>query len=77
MYWAEALADQNQDAELATLFGPLAKTLAENEQTIVDELNAAQGNPVDIGGYYHPDVIKASTAMRPSSTLNEIVASFA
>ncbi len=70
LYWAEALAEQEEDAELAAQFGPLAETLAENEQTIVSELNDAQGDPVDIGGYFHPDTEKTFAAMRPSPTLN-------
>ena len=68
---------QTDDAGLATKFGPVAKALRENESTIIDELNAAQGAPVDIGGYYHPDEAKAAGAMRPSSTLNAIIDSIA
>ena len=59
------------DQELADHFGPLATTLADNEDTIVTELNKAQGNPVDIGGYYYPDREKTTAVMRPSKTLNE------
>ena len=70
LYWAQALAEQNEDADLAATFAPLAKSLAENEETIVAELNGAQGDPVDIGGYYQPNVALASAAMRPSSTFN-------
>lgn len=70
MYWAQELAAQTDDAELAARFAPLAKTLADNEATIVAELNAAQGKPVDIGGYYHPDPQKLSAVMRPSATFN-------
>lgn len=77
MFWAQALAAQTDDSELAESFAPIAGQLAENEAKIVDELNAAQGNPVDIGGYYDPDDEKASAAMRPSETLNAILASFA
>ena len=73
MFWAEALAEQSDDAELAAQFAPVAKALAENEAKILDELIAAQGDPVDIGGYYHPDENKTSTAMRPSPTLNEVI----
>jgi isocitrate dehydrogenase len=73
MYWAEALAAQTDDAELSTQFDPLAKQLADNEVRIVDELNAAQGNAVDIGGYYHPDPELTSAAMRPSETFNQIL----
>lgn len=74
LYWAQALAEQEKDAELKAKFAPVAKGLAENEATIIDELNAAQGAPVDIGGYYQPDDAKAGTAMRPSATLNRILA---
>ncbi|MCB9875688.1 MAG: NADP-dependent isocitrate dehydrogenase [Planctomycetaceae bacterium] len=70
LYWAEALAAQSKDAELKSQFAPLAKQLAENQVKIVDELNAAQGAPVDIGGYYHPNAEKTEQAMRPSATLN-------
>lgn len=75
LYWAEALAAQNKDAQLKDIFAKAAKELAENESKIIDELNAAQGSPVDIGGYYKPDEEKISNAMRPSSTLNEIIES--
>jgi len=74
MYWAEALATQTEDAELADVFKPLAKTLADNESTIVDELNAVQGVRVDIGGYYWVDKKKTAAAMRPSATLNAALA---
>ncbi|HEY6932318.1 MAG TPA: NADP-dependent isocitrate dehydrogenase [Marmoricola sp.] len=74
LYWAQELAQQTDDSELAERFAPLAKTLAEQEQTIVEELIAVQGNPVDIGGYYRPDPAKASAVMRPSNTLNEAIA---
>jgi isocitrate dehydrogenase len=70
MYWAQALATQTEDAALAGHFGPLAKTLADNEQTIVAELAAIQGKPVDIGGYYRPDTARVAAVMRPSATLN-------
>ena len=70
MYWAQELAAQTEDAELAAKFAPLAKQLTENEQKIVDELNAVQGQPADIGGYYMPDLSKLDTVMRPSATLN-------
>jgi isocitrate dehydrogenase len=73
LYWAEALAAQNTDAELRNRFAPVAKALRENEAKIVDELNSAQGKPVDIGGYYQPDDQKASAALRPSATLNRII----
>ncbi|MFI1971877.1 NADP-dependent isocitrate dehydrogenase [Streptomyces cinnamoneus] len=74
MYWAQELAQQTDDAELAKAFAPLAATLAEKEQTIVEELVAVQGSPVEIGGYYQPDVTKAAAVMRPSATLNEALA---
>ncbi|WP_190127866.1 NADP-dependent isocitrate dehydrogenase [Streptomyces mashuensis] len=77
LYWAQELAGQTADAELAEAFGPLAKTLAEQERTIVDELIAVQGQPADIGGYYHPDVTKAAAVMRPSATLNQALATLA
>jgi len=70
MYWARALANQTANAELAARFGKLADTLEANEQKIVDEQIAAQGKPVDIGGYYHPDMGKLAKAMRPSATFN-------
>ncbi|MFE9664174.1 NADP-dependent isocitrate dehydrogenase [Streptomyces sp. NPDC005955] len=73
-YWAQELAKQTDDAELAKAFGPLAETLTAKEQTIVDELIAVQGKPVDIGGYYQPDPVKAAAVMRPSATLNEAIA---
>ncbi|MBS0226034.1 MAG: NADP-dependent isocitrate dehydrogenase [Proteobacteria bacterium] len=74
MYWAQALAAQTQDAELAALFAPLAKALTDNEDKIVGELIAVQGKPVDIGGYYHADMAKVSVAMRPSTTFNAALA---
>ncbi|MFE0130606.1 NADP-dependent isocitrate dehydrogenase [Streptomyces sp. NPDC059037] len=74
LYWAQELAKQTADAQLAEAFGPLAKTLAEQEQTIVDELIAVQGSPADIGGYYQPDSAKAASVMRPSATLNKALA---
>ncbi|MFC6065615.1 NADP-dependent isocitrate dehydrogenase [Streptomyces ochraceiscleroticus] len=75
LYWAQELAKQTEDAKLAEAFAELAKTLAEQEQTIVDELVAVQGKPVDIGGYYQPEVAKAAAVMRPSATLNKALAS--
>jgi isocitrate dehydrogenase len=75
LYWAQALASQTDDAELAKEFAPLAKTLSENEAKIVGELKAASGKPVDLGGYYYPDVAKASAALRPSATFNAALAS--
>ncbi|MFF1712771.1 NADP-dependent isocitrate dehydrogenase [Streptomyces sp. NPDC058268] len=74
MYWAQELAKQTADAQLAEAFAPLAKTLVEQEQTIVDELNAVQGSPADIGGYYRPDDAKAGAVMRPSPTLTKALA---
>jgi isocitrate dehydrogenase len=73
LYWATELAAQKKDAELSRVFQPLAAELAANEATIVKELIAVQGKPVDVGGYYQPDKAKASAAMRPSATLNAIL----
>ena len=77
MYWAQALATQDQDAELRDRFAPIAKQLVEQESIILDELNAAQGSAVDIGGYYQPDAGKVERAMRPSRTLNGVINSLA
>ncbi|WP_374406849.1 NADP-dependent isocitrate dehydrogenase [Hydrogenophaga sp.] len=77
MYWAQELAAQADDAELAAKFAPLAKALAENEQAIVAELAAVQGAPADIGGYYQPDFDKLAAVMRPSKTFNAVLASLA
>ncbi|APR09541.1 NADP-dependent isocitrate dehydrogenase [Xanthomonas citri pv. citri] len=74
MYWAQALAAQTEDMALQAKFAPLAKALTGNEATIVAELNGAQGKPVEIGGYYHPDLAKVSESMRPSKTFNDILA---
>ncbi|MBW1599554.1 NADP-dependent isocitrate dehydrogenase [Streptomyces sp. JJ38] len=74
LYWAQELAKQTDDAELAEAFGALAGTLTEQERTIVDELVAVQGSPADIGGYYQPDEAKTSAVMRPSKTLNQALA---
>ena len=74
LYWAQALAAQTEDAALQAQFGELAKTLTDNEATIVAELNAVQGKPVDIGGYYAPNPELTSKAMRPSNTLNAAIA---
>lgn len=74
LYWAQALAEQTEDKELAAHFAPLAKALGEQEQAIVAELNAAQGKPADIGGYYYPDPEKTAAVMRPSKTLNDTLA---
>ncbi|MGZ4305654.1 MAG: NADP-dependent isocitrate dehydrogenase [Solirubrobacteraceae bacterium] len=76
LYWAQELAQQSEDDELAERFSPLATALADNEQTIVDELNEVQGQPVEIDGYYRPDVGRVATAMRPSETFNEALESF-
>ncbi len=73
MYWAEALANQTADAEIAAKFAPVAKALQENEAKINEELIAAQGKSQDVGGYYHPNSEEAYAAMRPSATLNGIV----
>ncbi len=74
LYWAQELARQSDDAELAAAFEPLAKTLAENEKAITEELIGVQGQPADVGGYYRPDPEKASAVMRPSPTFNEALA---
>ena len=74
LYWAQALAAQDENAELKAKFAPLAKTLADNEATILAELNGAQGKALDIGGYYHPDIARTAAAMRPSRTFNEALA---
>ncbi|MEV6759890.1 NADP-dependent isocitrate dehydrogenase [Streptomyces sp. NPDC051105] len=74
LYWAQELARQTDDAELAKAFAPLAETLGANEQKIVDELLAVQGSPADIGGYYQPEKAKADAVMRPSATWNAALA---
>jgi isocitrate dehydrogenase len=74
LYWAQALAAQDQDSQLKTVFGPVAEKLAAAEAEIVSELVAVQGRAVDIGGYFRPEPAKASAAMRPSSTFNTILA---
>jgi isocitrate dehydrogenase len=76
LYWAQELAAQHDDPDLAERFAPLAGELAENQDRIVEELNAAQGSSVDIGGYYHPDIDRVAAAMRPSATLNELLDRF-
>ena len=73
-YWAEELAKQTDDGDLAASFSSIAGELASKEQAIVGELAEVQGSPVDIGGYYHPDDAKASAVMRPSATLNKVIA---
>ncbi len=77
LYWAQALAGQNEDDDLKAHFAPLAKELAENEVQIVNEMNGVQDQPMDIGGYYLPDSELASKAMRPSKTFNSVLASLA
>ncbi|MGO4600192.1 NADP-dependent isocitrate dehydrogenase [Terrabacter sp. 2RAF25] len=77
LYWAQELAKQTDDAALAEAFAPVAKSLADNIDTISQELVDAQGHPVDIGGYYRPDADKVATVMRPSKTFNEIIDSLA
>ncbi|GAB7006095.1 NADP-dependent isocitrate dehydrogenase [Nocardioides sp. AN3] len=76
LYWAQELAAQTEDADLAAAFKPLAEKLAAEEKTIVEELIAVQGKPADIGGYYFPDPEKTAAVMRPSATLNGAIASF-
>ncbi len=75
MYWAQALAEQTDDKELQSQFAPLAKSLSENEQLILEELGVVQGGSVDLAGYYHADMDKMKAAMRPSATLNEALGS--
>lgn len=77
LYWAQALAEQTEDATLQAHFAAPAKALADNEAAIVAELKAAQGKAVDIGGYYHPDTTKTRQAMRPSKTLNQVLETIA
>ncbi|WP_339132872.1 NADP-dependent isocitrate dehydrogenase [Streptomyces sp. f51] len=77
LYWAQELARQTDDADLAKAFAQLAETLSAQAETIVGELNAVQGNPADIGGYYQPDPAKAAKIMRPSATWNETLANLA
>lgn len=73
LYWAQALADQTENADVAQRFAPLAAALTENESVITDEFLAVQGQPADIGGYYQPDGAKASAMMRPSATFNSLL----
>jgi isocitrate dehydrogenase len=73
MYWAQALAGQDKDASMKARFTEVAKELEKNESKIAEELLAAQGAPVDIGGYYFPDPVKVTSAMRPSATFNAII----
>ena len=76
LYWAQALARQTSDPDAAALFTDLAERLAADEATIVGELNAVQGSPVDLGGYYHVDKAKTDAVMRPSQTFNRALADF-
>jgi isocitrate dehydrogenase len=76
MYWAQGLASQDKDADLKAEFASLAETMQANEDKIIKELNAAQGAPVNIDGYYYPDYNKVSKAMRPSETLNKLINAF-
>ena len=73
LYWAKALASQNEDPALIEHFAPIAKALEENEEAILAELMAAEGNPVDLGGYYHTDPKKTDSVMRPSATMLRIL----
>jgi isocitrate dehydrogenase len=75
LYWAQALAEQDDDPALAEAFAPLAERLAADEDTIVEELGAVQGEPVELGGYYHVDRDKATAVMRPSETFNQAIGS--
>ena len=73
VYWAQALAAQDKDAELKAKFEPIAKDLTDNAEKIDQELIDCQGQPVDVGGYFRPDPAKAAQAMRPSATYNRII----
>lgn len=73
LFWAQALAAQNQDPALAAQFAPLAKSLADNQTAILAEMKAVQGQPADIGGYYLSDPAKREAVMRPSATFNRII----
>ena len=75
IYWAEELAAQDQDAELKASFAEFSKLIASKEEKILDEINSTQGAEMDLGGYYFVDDSKASKAMRPSDTLNSVLAS--
>ena len=76
LYWAEALANQDKDQELKSIFTPLAEAMQNNEAHIIKELNAAQGSPVDIQGYYFPNDLLASKEMRPSEVFNDLLNDF-
>jgi isocitrate dehydrogenase len=73
LYWAQALAEQTEDKNLQARFANVAQQLEQNEAKIIGELTAAQGKPVDLGGYYHPNQDKTTKAMRPSPTFNAVV----
>ena len=73
LFWAEELASQDEDPDLAAAFAPIAKELRAKESVIADELLAVQGKPADLGGYYRPDPAKTESVMRPSRTLNSIL----
>ena len=73
LYWAQALAEQTDNKELQEIFTPVAQQLADNEDEIVEQLNAVQGKAADIGGYYRPDKVKAAEVMRPSATFNAVI----
>jgi isocitrate dehydrogenase len=73
LYWSEALAAQTEDAGLQQQFRPVAAELAANRAAIIEQLNAVQGQPVDLGGYYHPDPVKTERAMRPSPIFNAVI----
>ena len=75
LYWANALAEQNKDQELKTVFTPIAEKLSKSKDEILKQLNDAQGAPINIGGYYLPDANLISKAMRPSTTFNTILES--
>ena len=76
MWWAQAMAEQTEDRELAQLFEPLATELAAAQETILQDLLDCQGQPMDIGGYYYPDPALAASSMRPSATFNNIISQF-
>ena len=75
MYWAQALAAQDEDADLKAKFAPLAEALASKKSQIVEELNSVQGKAMDLGGYYFPNEELVAAAMRPSAAFNEALAS--
>ncbi|MFL2840312.1 MAG: NADP-dependent isocitrate dehydrogenase [Pseudohongiellaceae bacterium] len=76
LYWAQEITNQNEDANLKKMFAPLALALADNEEIIINELNSAQGQPIEIGGYYKPDYALCTQVMRPSVTLNKLIDQF-